>query len=310
MQLTMHIYLTGTHEISSYRSVDGEIRPQPLPNSYPKIDGLRTGFVSETTAIPPDTGQKPTPHEPPATFRLLGGIDQRGRHPGVVASSQCPANHRGARHGDRGEKRTRFSSSRRSPSRPTRIVVTPRPTPSPDRALTARSRTCPSRCRSSPANSSRDIGATDLRKALSYSSSISLQTQNDLENKGGVGGVQGGAYGPGGVNNPEGVTSNISGVQLKIRGFITNNVLRNGFLRGSPSDAINIDRIEVVQGPNALLYGTGNFGGVVDYLTKRPLYRQQGRASLQYGMYDFKRASLDVTGPSARPPRAPAWPTA
>jgi len=142
-----------------------------------------------------------------------------------------------------------------------------------------------------------DIGATDLRKALSYSSSISLQTQNDLENKGGVGGVQSGAYGPGGVNNPEGVTSNISGVQLKIRGFITNNVLRNGFLRGSPSDAINIDRIEVVQGPNALLYGTGNFGGVVDYLTKRPLYRQQGRASLQYGMYDFKRASLDVTGP-------------
>jgi len=142
-----------------------------------------------------------------------------------------------------------------------------------------------------------DIGATDLRKALSYSSSISLQTQNDLENKGGIGGVQSSAYGPGGVNNPEGVTSNISGVQLKIRGFITNNVLRNGFLRGSPSDAINIDRIEVVQGPNALLYGTGNFGGVVDYLTKRPLYRQQGRASLQYGMYDFKRASLDVTGP-------------
>lgn len=142
-----------------------------------------------------------------------------------------------------------------------------------------------------------DIGATDLRKALAYSSSISLRTQNDLENKGGVGGVQSGAYGPGGVNNPEGVTSNISGVQLKIRGFITNNVLRNGFLRGSPSDAINIDRIEVVQGPNALLYGTGNFGGVVDYLTRRPLFRQQGRASLQYGLYDFKRASLDVTGP-------------
>jgi iron complex outermembrane receptor protein len=142
-----------------------------------------------------------------------------------------------------------------------------------------------------------DIGATDLRKALSYASSISLQTQNDLENKGGIGGIQSGAYGPGGVNNPEGVTSNISGTQLKIRGFITNNVLRNGFLRGSPSDAINIDRIEVVQGPNALLYGTGNFGGVVDYLTKRPLFRQQGRASLTYGLYDFKRATLDVTGP-------------
>ncbi|SDS45548.1 TonB-dependent receptor plug domain-containing protein [Opitutus sp. GAS368] len=142
-----------------------------------------------------------------------------------------------------------------------------------------------------------DIGATDLRKSLSYASSISLQTQNDLENKGGIGGIQNSAYGPGGVNNPEGITSNISGVQLKIRGFITNNVLRNGFLRGSPSDALNIDRIEVVQGPNALLYGTGNFGGVVDYLTKRPLNRQQGLASFQIGRYDFLRTSVDVTGP-------------
>ncbi|MDB6165612.1 MAG: fhuA 8, partial [Lacunisphaera sp.] len=143
----------------------------------------------------------------------------------------------------------------------------------------------------------RDTGATDLRKSLSYVSGISLQTQNDLENNGGIGGVQRGAYGPGGVNNPEGVTSNISGTQLKIRGFITNNVLRDGFLRGSPSDAINIDRIEVVQGPNALLYGTGNFGGVVDYLTKRPLDRQQGYATVGFGRYNFMRATLDTTGP-------------
>ncbi|MEO6004787.1 MAG: TonB-dependent receptor plug domain-containing protein [Opitutus sp.] len=145
-----------------------------------------------------------------------------------------------------------------------------------------------------------DTGATDLRKSLSYVAGISLQTQNDLENKGGVGGIQSGAYGPGGVNNPEGITSNISGTQLKIRGFITNNVLRNGFLRGSPSDAINIDRIEVVQGPNALLYGTGNFGGVVDYLTKRPLNRQQTRLSVGYGSYDYMRATLDTTGPISK----------
>ncbi len=142
-----------------------------------------------------------------------------------------------------------------------------------------------------------DIGATDLRKSLSYVSGIELRSQNDLENNGGTGGIQRGAYGPGGVNNPEGVTSNISGTQLKIRGFITNNVLRDGFLRGSPSDAISIDRIEVVQGPNALLYGTGNFGGVVDYLTKRPLDKQQGYATFAYGSYDFMRSTLDVTGP-------------
>src|SRR6185312_3848824 len=144
-----------------------------------------------------------------------------------------------------------------------------------------------------------DIGATNLRDALSYMSGISLQTQNDLENSGGIGGIQRSAYGPGGVNNPEGVTSNISGTQLKIRGFITNNVLRNGFLRGSPSDSVNIDRVEVVQGPNALLYGTGNFGGVVDYLTSRPQDRQQGTATFSYGAYNFMRSTIDTTGPLA-----------
>ena len=35
----------------------------------------------------------------------------------------------------------------------------------------------------------KDVGATDLRKSLSYASSISLQTQNDLENSGGIGGL-------------------------------------------------------------------------------------------------------------------------
>src|SRR5690606_32943366 len=139
-----------------------------------------------------------------------------------------------------------------------------------------------------------DIGATDLRRSLAYVSGIGLQSQNDLENNGGT---FGSAYGPGGVNNPEGVTSNINGVQLKIRGFITNNVLRDGFQRGSPSDAVNIERIEVVQGPNALLYGTGNFGGVVNYLTKRPQNRAQGSTSVAYGSHNFMRGTLDVTGP-------------
>ena len=143
----------------------------------------------------------------------------------------------------------------------------------------------------------KDTGATNLRQSLSYVSGIELQSQNDLENNGGVGGIQRGAYGPGGVNNPEGITSNISGTQLKIRGFLTNNVLRDGFLRGSPSDAVNIDRIEVVQGPNALLYGTGNFGGVVDYLTRRPSDRQQGHATIGYGSNEYMRGTLNVTGP-------------
>ncbi len=139
-----------------------------------------------------------------------------------------------------------------------------------------------------------DIGATDLRSSLMYASGIMLQTQNDLENSGGT---YGSPYGPGGVNNPQGLTSNINQVQIKIRGFVTNNVLRDGFLRASSTDSVNIDRIEVVSGPSALLYGTGNFGGVVDYLTKQPENVQRGAATFSYGTYQFERGAVDVTGP-------------
>ena len=139
-----------------------------------------------------------------------------------------------------------------------------------------------------------DIGATSLRSALAYQSGIMTTTQNDLEN---TGGTLGGPYGQGGVNNPQGVTANTNQSQFKIRGFITSNTLRDGFLRLSGVDSVNIDRIEVVYGPNALLYGTGNFGGVVDYLPKRPMDTQTGSLGFSYGSYDFKRADLDVTGP-------------
>ena len=137
-----------------------------------------------------------------------------------------------------------------------------------------------------------DTGSTDLRSALQYSAGILLQTQNDLEN------IGANAYqGPGGVNNPEGVTANPNDVQFKIRGFVTQNTLRDGFVRQNSTDAVNIDRIEVVRGPAALLYGTGNFGGVVNYLTKQPQDVRQGYADFTVGTYGLARSTVDVTGP-------------
>jgi outer membrane receptor protein involved in Fe transport len=143
-----------------------------------------------------------------------------------------------------------------------------------------------------------DIGATDLRSSLAYQAGIMVMTQNDLENTAGTFNLPfGGAYGAGGVNNPQGVTADPDESDFKIRGFIATNTLRDGFLRVSGVDSINIDRIEVVFGPNALLYGTGNFGGVVDYLPKRPMNEQSESVAVSYGSYDFARAAFDATGP-------------
>lgn len=137
----------------------------------------------------------------------------------------------------------------------------------------------------------RDTGATDLRQSLRYSAGIILQSQNDQ-------GTPGGAYqGSGGVNNPEGATANKTQSSIKLRGYVTDVVLRDGYRRQSAVDSINISRVEVIRGPAALLYGIGNFGGIVNYLPKLPELKQRAEVGLSYGTNNFYRGTFDVTGP-------------
>lgn len=139
----------------------------------------------------------------------------------------------------------------------------------------------------------RDTGATNLRESLRYSSGIVLSSQQDglvdpgsLDNKSNAG-----------PNDPRGVNRDPNDTTLKIRGFVTDQVLRDGFRRQTTSDAVNIERIEVVRGPSALLYGVGSFGGVINYLPKAPKLKPAYRWEVGVGNRDFRRSALDFTGP-------------
>lgn len=137
----------------------------------------------------------------------------------------------------------------------------------------------------------RDTGSTNLRESLRYSSGILLQTQNDY-------GAAAGSFSnsPGKINNPEGLTASPDQTHMKIRGFETSSVLRDGFRRQNATDSVNISRIEVARGPASLLYGVGNFGGVVNYLIKTPQTQRATELTFGVGSYSFKRATLDTTG--------------
>ncbi|MCM2276342.1 MAG: TonB-dependent receptor plug domain-containing protein, partial [Candidatus Didemnitutus sp.] len=137
----------------------------------------------------------------------------------------------------------------------------------------------------------RDTGANNLRESLRYSSGILLQTQNDYSAPAGSFSTS-----PGKINNPEGMTASPQQTNMKIRGFQTESVLRDGFRRQNSTDSINIARVEVARGPASLLYGVGNFGGVVNYLTKLPDTKRATELSFAYGSYDFMRATIDMTG--------------
>lgn len=138
----------------------------------------------------------------------------------------------------------------------------------------------------------RDTGASDLRQSLKYSSGILLQTQNDYGSPAGSFSAS-----PGKINNPEGSTASPDQTHMKIRGFETESVLRDGFRRQNSTDSVNISRVEIARGPASLLYGVGNFGGVVNYLTKLPEAKPASEVTVSAGSWNFLRATVDTTGP-------------
>lgn len=136
----------------------------------------------------------------------------------------------------------------------------------------------------------RDTGSNDLRESLRYSSGILLESQNDFGAPGGDS-----SQTPGKVNNPEGLSGSAYRTSFKIRGFQTDSVLRDGFRRRHATDSVNIARVEVVRGPASLLYGVGNFGGVINYLVKQPSTEREGSVSVAMGSDDLVRTTFDYT---------------
>lgn len=145
-----------------------------------------------------------------------------------------------------------------------------------------------------------DLGATDFKEALDYSAGVftqSFQTSSSA--------VQGfGESSPSSVGSVNDPFQNA----ISIRGYSVPNQQRMGFrvggivpsygvVLGGNTDSITTERLEVVRGPQALLYGTNVLSGIVNIMAKRPLSEFRGNASVSVGNFNYFRTSLDVTGP-------------
>lgn len=63
------------------------------------------------------------------------------------------------------------------------------------------------------------------------------------------------------------------------------------------ADLPNIERVEVLRGPQSTLFGKNASAGVVSIVTKRPEFERSGSIEVTYGNYNAFRASADITGP-------------
>jgi catecholate siderophore receptor len=59
-------------------------------------------------------------------------------------------------------------------------------------------------------------------------------------------------------------------------------------------DVYNVDRVEAIKGPNAMIFGRGGVGGVINRVTRQADWGQAGEASLQFGSWNNKRFTADV----------------
>lgn len=89
---------------------------------------------------------------------------------------------------------------------------------------------------------------------------------------------------------------------VTVRGFReSDNVFYDG-VRGDPYEGFsvpqlfNIERIEVLLGPSAALYGGGDPGGMINYITKTPSFEPETRFTATAGNYNLYGGSLDTTG--------------
>ena len=92
------------------------------------------------------------------------------------------------------------------------------------------------------------------------------------------------------------------GEQLTVRGFATTTLFRNGFRMsgnafGNGQQFANVESIEVLKGPAAVLYGRVEPGGMVNVITKQPQTKPFYALSQQLGSYDLYRTTIDATGP-------------
>ena len=97
-------------------------------------------------------------------------------------------------------------------------------------------------------------------------------------------------------------TTTLGGSQtdITIRGFASTTYFRNGLrLQQGNRTMANIESVEVLKGPAAILYGLVEPGGMVNVVTKQPLATPYYAFSQQFGTYDTYRTTADATGPVA-----------
>jgi len=134
-------------------------------------------------------------------------------------------------------------------------------------------------------------GLRTVQELKNVANSISVMNSTLMEDLGVIDVNEASRWFVTGEDNPDPALSN----RLIFRGIVNNYAMRNGWIWYSPMDAFATERVELLRGPNAFLYGEADLGGANNQITKRGLFtRNITRVKMMVGSDAFRRVELDV----------------
>jgi outer membrane receptor protein involved in Fe transport len=132
------------------------------------------------------------------------------------------------------------------------------------------------------AESLRNSGASDIRQLNQLSPSL-LVSSTSSETSGGVARIRG-----------IGTVGDNAGLESSVAVFI------DGVYRSRTGSGLTelgeLERIEVLRGPQGTLFGRNASAGLINVVTAKPRFELGGNAELSYGNYDYWRLAGGVTG--------------
>lgn len=135
-------------------------------------------------------------------------------------------------------------------------------------------------------------GMRTVQELKNVSNSISIMNSQFIEDLGLTSMEEMSTWFVSGESNPEPNAQVDSRVIL--RGIPNAYAVRNGWIWYSPMDSFSTERVELLRGPNAFLYGEADVGGAQNQVTKRGLFtRDITRVKGMVGSDSFRRVEID-----------------
>ena len=128
-----------------------------------------------------------------------------------------------------------------------------------------------------------DVGATDTGTLLQYTTNAE------------VGGTNGTYAGLGnGASVDESATLRAPATDQRLRGLTSADNSRDYFVTDIPWDSYNIDRIDILRGPNSILFGLGSPAGMINGSTRNAEFRDTGSTDLRFDSWGSVKNDIDI----------------